>query len=573
MSIAQRSDDNLAPLFKARSNDTRADTYIVTLCENVDYHDHFRTIGRDLEADNSTSFKWFKYADSYYATDITSDWISKIRKDPAVEAIDEWEPWEQIKQLDAPEGPEPVILERDSLEWDPAIWSGAPWHLQALSAGAKLDNIPDQGTATQIKYNNIIGGGQGVNIYIVDSGVDVDHKLFGGRARNFHKSYINNDGDFFQDKTGHGTAVAGCAAGRFFGTAQGVNIINVKTFFKVNNKRPAQTIPQDFLDALKDILEEHLANVENPPPGFKGSVVNLSLGGDTRGANSARKVISRMHAVGIAVVAAAGNGREAGVSADDVWPCKWNTICVGGMSRQYQQDWYSNTGTNVTVFAPGTDIKTLINGGGAGYSTGTSFAAPLVAGVLATFMGWENLGYAGLNNPDLIRSRLNANSSKGILSDKINGNDLGGSANNVATTGINYPGKPAKDPYNGVGDGITNNYLAEFISFDIATSSDGFPLHLPPLEPPQPSPVEGPTVTETPTDVPAAATTEAEVDDNDVDLIGDGRDDDASEPTATATPTVDRPKIITPTGDGNGCISVGCPDGYICNTVGNCVLE
>lgn len=98
-------------------------------------------------------------------------------------------------------------------------------------------------------------------------------------------------------------------------------------------------------------------------------------------------------------------------------------------------------------------------------------------------------------------------------------------------------------------------------------------LHGQPTEDPQPTPIEGPTVTETPDDVPAAATTAADVDDNTIDLIGDGSDDDTSEPTATATPTSDdRPKIITPTGDGHGCIYMGCPDDYICNSFGNCML-
>lgn len=117
-------------------------------------------------------------------------------------------------------------------------------------------------------------------------------------------------------------------------------------------------------------------------------------------------------------------------------------------------------GGNVTVFAPGTDIMTLLSGGGAMERTGTSFAAPLVAGVLATFMGWENLGYEGLDNPNLIRSRLNANLLKGILSDEENGDDLGGSENNMVTSGPNYPGKPPEDPYNGVGEGIDNTYQA-----------------------------------------------------------------------------------------------------------------
>ena len=72
-----RSDDNLAPLHEAISEDKIPDTYIVTLYRNIDYsyHDHFKTIGRDLEDDETTAFKWWDVADSYYATNITSDWV------------------------------------------------------------------------------------------------------------------------------------------------------------------------------------------------------------------------------------------------------------------------------------------------------------------------------------------------------------------------------------------------------------------------------------------------------------------------------------------------------------------
>ncbi|THW82411.1 hypothetical protein D6D18_08421 [Aureobasidium pullulans] len=209
--INQRSKGSLAPLFRATSSDCRPDTYIVTLCKDIGYRDHFKTIGRNLEADKSTSFN-----------------------DPKVEAIDEHEPWEMIKQLVPSERQNSTIQHRDSQPWSPAEWPKAPWHLQALSAGQKLDNIRDSGPATQIKYNNTVGGGQGVNIYIIDSGVDVEHRLFQGRARNFHKCYVDTDGECFKDKVGHGTAVAGCAGARFYGTAQGANIINVKTFFSFN---------------------------------------------------------------------------------------------------------------------------------------------------------------------------------------------------------------------------------------------------------------------------------------------------------------------------------------------------
>lgn len=75
--ISLRSEDNLAPLYKGISDDIRPDSYMVTLYRNINYtyHDHFKTIGRNLEADNSTAFRWFELADSYYATNISSDWV------------------------------------------------------------------------------------------------------------------------------------------------------------------------------------------------------------------------------------------------------------------------------------------------------------------------------------------------------------------------------------------------------------------------------------------------------------------------------------------------------------------
>jgi hypothetical protein len=74
--VILRSDDNLAPLEKATSEYRRPDTYFVTLFPDVDYCDHFKTIGRDLKADKTTAFQWFEYAETYYATNISNDWVS-----------------------------------------------------------------------------------------------------------------------------------------------------------------------------------------------------------------------------------------------------------------------------------------------------------------------------------------------------------------------------------------------------------------------------------------------------------------------------------------------------------------
>jgi hypothetical protein len=80
--VILRSDDNLAPLEKATSKYGRSNTYFVTLFPDVDYRDHFKTIGRELKADKTTAFKWFEYAECYYATNISNDWVSLFSDNP-----------------------------------------------------------------------------------------------------------------------------------------------------------------------------------------------------------------------------------------------------------------------------------------------------------------------------------------------------------------------------------------------------------------------------------------------------------------------------------------------------------
>ncbi|KEQ73095.1 hypothetical protein M436DRAFT_64250 [Aureobasidium namibiae CBS 147.97] len=155
-----RSDNDLAPLYEAISKDKSPDTYIVTLYRDIDYtyHDHFKTIGRNLEADETTAFKWWDVADSYYATNITSDWVRlsasktppsgfyancntttqlyKIRKDPAVESIDEYAPYELIGEVLATKW---KVLEQDPEAQCPVIELGVPWYFRTFSIDRGLE--------------------------------------------------------------------------------------------------------------------------------------------------------------------------------------------------------------------------------------------------------------------------------------------------------------------------------------------------------------------------------------------------------------------------------------------------
>lgn len=100
--------------------------------------------------------------------------------------------------------------------------TNAPWGLLRLIQAAKLSN--QDTSALTYSYTYDATAGAGVDIYIVDTGVFTAHSQFGGRARwgATFGGYADADGN------GHGTHVAGTAAGSQFGVAKAANIIAVK---------------------------------------------------------------------------------------------------------------------------------------------------------------------------------------------------------------------------------------------------------------------------------------------------------------------------------------------------------
>ncbi|CAG8491142.1 10230_t:CDS:2, partial [Dentiscutata heterogama] len=231
-----------------------------------------------------------------------------------------------------------------------------------------LDRI-DQRTPTLSKtYSYPESAGYGVDVYVIDTGIDIDHPEFEGRASwGITTTKRNTD----KDENGHGTFVAGIIGGKTYGVAKRVNLIAVKS---LDDEGTGSV--QSVLYGLQYVIQSHMAK------GGKGkTIANLSLGSEyNRAVNLA---VSELVKHGIIITAAAGNGYDGkGIDACNVSPASARTaITVGSTTPTDYISRFSNYGECVNLFAPGQGILSSypfpLNG--SSIKSGTSFACPYVA--------------------------------------------------------------------------------------------------------------------------------------------------------------------------------------------------
>jgi subtilisin family serine protease len=270
--------------------------------------------------------------------------------------------------------------------------SNATWGLDRIDQ----DNLPLNSTYT---YSNT---GAGVRAYIIDTGIRTAHSEFGGRAT-FGVNYAGGKND---DCHGHGTHVAGTVGGTTYGVAKAVRLIAVKV---LNCAGSGSTT--GVVNGINWVTQKAL----------KPAVANMSLGGGV----SSTIDIAVTNAVnsGIAFAVAAGNS---GADACNYSPARAGAaITVGATTSTDQRASYSNFGTCVDIFAPGSSITSAWKNSNTATNTisGTSMASPHVAGVAALYLeanpgsspstlrnalvnaGTSNVGNAGAGSPNkLLRS-------------------------------------------------------------------------------------------------------------------------------------------------------------------------
>ncbi|MEU6857893.1 S8 family peptidase [Glycomyces sp. NPDC046736] len=261
----------------------------------------------------------------------------------------------EAKELAAEDGV--AFVEQNAVVTLDATQTNATWGLDRIDQR----NRP---LSTTYTYNYT---GAGVHAYIIDTGIRATHSQFSGRVGNGY-DFVDGDSNP-QDGNGHGTHVAGTVGGTIHGVAKGVTLHGVRV---LNNSGSGTTA--GVINGINWVA----ANAIKP------AVANMSLGGGYSA--SLNNAVSSAISSGVTFAVAAGNENT---NACNRSPASTGpAITVGATTSTDARASYSNYGTCVDVFAPGSNITSAWHTSDTATNTisGTSMASPHVAGAVALYL-------------------------------------------------------------------------------------------------------------------------------------------------------------------------------------------
>ncbi|KAI8978229.1 peptidase S8/S53 domain-containing protein [Trametes punicea] len=387
----QRAGFTLAPLIaEEHPHGTVNNSYIVMLKDGIEpalMQNHMNFL-ETLHASDPLSHLFDGLTHVYdahvkgYAGKFSEATIEQLRTLPEVEYVEK----DQIVRT--------LEVERIEVEKH-ATQTQAPWGLARISHREKLTF----GTFTKYEYDT--QGGEGVDVYVIDTGINVDHVEFEGRA-SWGKTIPANEVD--EDGNGHGTHCAGTIASRQYGVAKAAHVIAVKVLGSNGSGTMSDVVggvawaAQQAQNKAKAALEEFRKTGKTS---HKGSVANMSLGGGK--SRALDDTVNKAVDAGVHFAVAAGNDNRDACNNSPAAAEK--AVTVGASTLGDERAYFSNHGPCVDVFAPGLNILSTYIGSNTSRTTmsGTSMASPHTAGLLAYLLSlYPSSTFDPKVTPDLV---------------------------------------------------------------------------------------------------------------------------------------------------------------------------
>ncbi|MEV6306032.1 S8 family serine peptidase [Actinoplanes sp. NPDC051861] len=373
------------PVLYTDSPDAVPGRYIVTLADRSGVGDQARGLTRRFGGQVRHVFDQVGFG---FSAAMSESQARRLADDPAVASV------EQVQRITV-----------QDTQTNPPNWGD--------------DRIDQRSLPLDRSFTYPAGPGQGVTVYVLDTGINAAHAEFSGRVR---QGVDIVDGDSNPaDCHGHGTHVAGTAAGTTYGIAKKASVVAVR----VLNCQGSGT-NDDLIAGINWVR----SNAQRP------AVANYSIGCGSRCTSQAMdSAVTNLIGSGVQFVQAAGNSSDnACYYSPQAVPA---AITVGNSNSSDARYTTSNYGSCLDLFAPGTSIvsASYSSNTGSATMTGTSMASPHVAGAAAAYLGINPSA-----SPAQVRDALVTNGTTG----KITGGGSG-SPNVLLYTGF-LSGGPGPDP-------------------------------------------------------------------------------------------------------------------------------
>lgn len=334
--------------------------YIVRLHDNekVDtLRDHIQEMQEALGGDMEPMFTYESLAEHNfvgYATKLSSFGLDVVMKQDIVDYVEE----DQVVDIN-----------------DCQSESNPDWGI----ARANHHNYSYTNTYT---YDYTTGNtGNNVDAYIIDTGIYCENNEFTGKTTGsctFGYSSVKNIFGVVDetDGNGHGTHCAGTVAGITYGVAKEANLIAVKVLSDAGSGSTSGVI-----SGIDWVTQQSQTT-------GRRSVANLSLGGGF--SQTQNDAIEAATSAGVTMVVAAGNDNS---DACNYSPASApSAVTVGATDKTNSRASYSNYGSCVDIFGPGSSITSAWIGSPDATNTisGTSMASPHVCGTAAKYLSADN---------------------------------------------------------------------------------------------------------------------------------------------------------------------------------------